>query len=139
MIAYPNTLQRQNVIFGVNLVDGPEAVKQVEMQANQTAVFIDRSSPNVIFYLKSSNEYGMTKSLLAYEAKDVTNKFFSNAPPNMENYVTKDELKSMLAETLTELLGGKENECTGKPDNGTASNAQSNNGSVQSSPVRIKY
>ena len=139
MIGYPNTLQKSNVIYGVNLVDGPDMIKQVEMQPNQTAVFIDRNSPNVIFYLKSSNEYGMTKSLIAYEAKDVTNKYFNSSPSNMDNYVTKDDLKAILAETLTEILGGKQNECISKSDNGSTNTEQPNNGSLQNNSVRVKY
>lgn len=138
MIGYPSTLQKSNVIYGVNFVDGPEMVKQVDMQPNQIAVFIDRSSPDVVFYLKSSNEYGMTKSLMAYDAKDASSKYFNNAPPNMDKYVTKDDLKSILAETLSEILGGKENECVSKSNNGTTNTEQSRNGSLQSNSNRIK-
>lgn len=136
---YPNVLPKTNLVYGVNLVDGPEAVKQAELQPNQIAVFIDRNSPTVVFYLKSSNEYGMTKTLAAYEGNEVTDKYFSVSPPNMDKYVTKDDLKSILTETLKDILGGKENECASQPDNGTTNSQQSNNGSLQNNSVRIKY
>ena len=138
-MAYPNGFNKTNLIYGVNLVDGPENVRQMEMQANSTAVFIDRSSPNVVFYLKSTNEYGMTKTLMAYEAKDITDKVFNIAPASMDSYVKKDELKTILAETLTEILGGSKDESVSKPTNGSTAIKQPASSSIQNNPASLKY
>lgn len=138
-MAYPNGFNKTNLIYGTNLVDGPENVRQMEMAANSTAVFIDRSSPNVIFYLKSTNEYGMTKTLMAYEAKDITDKVFNIAPPSMDSYIKKDELKSMLAETLTEILGGSKDEPVSQSNNGSRANVQPLSTSLQNNPASLKY
>lgn len=140
MVYQGTGLQKSNLIYGVNLVDGPEAVKQMDMQPNSMAVFIDKSSPNVTFYLKSVNEYGMTKTLAAYEGTEITNKIFAPPPPaNMDSYVKKDELKTILAETLTEILGGKTDESVSKSDSGTTVIKQPTNPSLQNSSASIKY
>ena len=136
---YSSNFQKPSLIYGVNLVDGPDSVKQMEMQPNTTAVFIDRSTPNVIFYLKSANEYGMTKTLMAYEAKDITDKVFNIAPTNMDSYVKKDELKNILTETLTEILGGKKDESVSQSANGSTVIKQPTSSSVQNNPASLKY
>lgn len=136
---YPNNFQKSNVVYGVNLADGPENVRQIEMQPNTTAVFIDRTSPNVVFYLKSVNEYGMTKTLAAYEAKEITDKVFNVSPSNMNDYVKKEDLKLILTETLNEILGGSKNEPISKPSDGAAITQQSNSTSLSNGKSSLKY
>lgn len=117
-----NNFNRQNPIYGVNLVDGWQGAQSFEMIPNQTAVLVDRTSQKPVVFLKSSNEYGMTKSLLAYECKDITGQYINNqnGMPDMSKYATKEEISEIVKSAINELLGGKTNE----------PNAQSNNGST---------
>lgn len=114
-----NSFNRPNPIYGVNLVDGWNGAQQFEMIPNQTAVLVDRSSQVPIVFLKSSNEYGMTKSLLAYERKDITARYQNNQNGvDMSKYATKEEISEIVKNAITEILGGTTNESNGKPNNG---------------------
>lgn len=114
-----NSFNRPNPIYGVNLVDGWNGAQQFEMIPNQTAVLVDRSSQVPVVFLKSSNEYGMTKSLLAYECKDVTERYQNNQNGvDMSKYATKEEISEIVKNAITEILGGTTNESNGKPNNG---------------------
>ena len=82
----------------------------------------------------------MTKTLAAYEGKDITNKVFNvSSSVNMDNYVTKEELKDILSETITEILGGKKDESISEQNIGTTVVKQSNPTSLQNSSNCIKY
>ena len=116
-----NNFNRPNPIYGVNLVDGWAGAQQFEMIPNQSAVLVDRSSQVPVVFLKSSNEYGMTKSLVAYECKDVTARYQNNQNGvDMSKYATKEEISEIVKNAITEILGGKTSEPNGKSDNGSA-------------------
>lgn len=116
-----NNFNRPNPIYGVNLVDGWTGAQQFEMIPNQSAVLVDRSSQVPVVFLKSSNEYGMTKSLVAYECKDVTARYQNNQNGiDMSKYATKEEISEIVKSAITEILGGKTGEPNGKSDNGSA-------------------
>ena len=117
-----NNFNRPNPIYGVNLVDGWSGAQQFEMIPNQTAVLIDRTSQNPIVFMKSSNEYGMTKSLRAWECKDITDQLMNNqnGGVDMSKYATKEEISEIVKKAITEILGGGSNESNGKSDNGSA-------------------
>ena len=107
--------KQQAAIYGTNLVDGWNGAVSFEMLPNQTAVLVDRTSPTPRVFFKSSNEYGMTKALTAYDCKDITNELM-NAQNGMQpnsNYVTKEDIEAIIRNTITEILGGKQNEPAG--------------------------
>ena len=115
-----NNFNKPNPIYGVNLVDGWMGAQSFEMIPNQTAVLVDRTSQVPTVFLKSSNEYGMTKSLVAYECKDVTLRYQNNQNGVLDpsKYATRDEIADIVKSAINELLGGKTNESDGKPNNG---------------------
>ena len=115
-----NNFNKPNPIYGVNLVDGWMGAQSFEMIPNQTAVLVDRTSQVPTVFLKSSNEYGMTKSLVAYECKDVTSRYQNNQNGVLDpsKYATRDEIADIVKSAINELLGGKTNESDGRPNNG---------------------
>ena len=103
---------KMNPIYGTNLVDGWQGAQSFEMLPNQTAILVDRSSTVPRIYFKSSNEYGMTKTLTAYECTDITAQLQSNQNGgfDMSKYATKEEISEIVKNAINEMLGGKKNE-----------------------------
>ena len=114
-MAMMNNFNKQNPTYGVNLVDGWNGAQTFEMIPNQTAVLIDRTAQVPVVFLKSSNEYGMTKSLIAYECKDITSRSLNNqnGVPDMSKYATRDEIADIVKSAINDLLGGKKDESNG--------------------------
>lgn len=115
-----NNFNRQNPIYGANMVDGWLGAQSFEMIPNQIAILVDRTSQVPVVFFKSSNEYGMTKSLIAYECSDVTARYQNNQNGGLDpsKYATRDEIADIVKSAINELLGGKTSEPNGKPNNG---------------------
>ena len=116
-----NNFNKPNPIYGANMVDGWLGAQSFEMIPNQIAILVDRTSQVPVVFFKSSNEYGMTKSLIAYECNDVTQRYVNNqnGVPDMSKYATKEEISDIVKSAINELLGGKSGEqSNGKPNNG---------------------
>lgn len=116
----PNMYGKPQPIYGTNLVDGWQGAQSFEMIPNQTAILVDRSSSVPRIYFKSSNEYGMTKALTAYECTDITAQLQNNQNGvfDMSKYATKDEISDIVKAAITEILGGKPNESISQSGNG---------------------
>ena len=85
---------------GIIWVQGIEGAKAYQMRANSNAILMD-SETEGRFYIKTADNIGMC-NLRIFDYTEVTN----TAPPNidMSAYVTKEELKNILAQ-----MGGVEN------------------------------
>lgn len=114
-MAMMNNFNKQNPIYGANMVDGWVGAQMFEMIPNQIAILVDRTSQVPVVFFKSSNEYGMTKSLIAYECNDVTAKYQNNqnGVPDMSKYATRDEIADIVKSAINDLLGGKKDESNG--------------------------
>lgn len=85
---------------GIIWVQGIEGAKAYQMRANSNAILMD-SETEGRFYIKTADNIGMC-NLRIFDYTEVTN----TTPPNidMSAYVTKEELKNILAQ-----MGGVEN------------------------------
>lgn len=108
----PNMYSKPQPIYGTNLVDGWQGAQSFEMIPNQIAILVDRSSSIPRIYFKSSNEYGMTKALTAYECNDITAQLQNNQNgyTDMSKYATKEEIAEIVKKAIDDMLGGSKNE-----------------------------
>lgn len=97
----PAPVQTQNVTW--IQVDGIQGAKKHEVPSNTTHWLMDNNED--AFYVKSSDEFGLTKSFKGYRFFEIPQEELSGEPESvdMSKYVSKeefDQLKSML-EQLT--------------------------------------
>lgn len=114
----PNNFGKQQLIYGTNQIAGFQAVQQVEMLPNQICIFVDSTATEIprIFF-KSTNEYGMTKNLIAYECNDITAKLMQglqNGGFDPSKYPTRDEIYDIVTKAINDSIGGKTNESNAK-------------------------
>lgn len=107
----PNNMMKQPVVYGTNQAVGIAGAQQFEMAPNQFCIIVDSTAiEKPIIFFKSTNEYGMVKSLIAYECNDIIQKLLSNqngVPAiDLSKYATKDEVYDMVVKAINDTLGG---------------------------------
>lgn len=106
---YPNTqnnfMPKMNVINGINWVQGIEGAKAYQIQPNSNIVLLDSERNRM--YIKTSDNIGMC-NLRIFDFTEITETSTEQklAQQDLSNYVTKDELQSI----LENFIGGQNNE-----------------------------
>ena len=101
MYPYQNRYPQSN---GIHWVQGIEGAKAFQMLPNSNDILMD-SENDGIFYIKVSDNIGMC-SLRVFKYEEVQSNTTSKTP-DMSNYVTKEEVASLVNEIIEEKMNEK--------------------------------
>lgn len=99
---YPSQMQPR-VQNGINWVQGIEGAKAFQMMPSSNTVLLDSENEN-IFYIKISDNIGMC-NLRVFKYEEISD--FSKPHTDMSQYITRDELESILNAKLGGHTNGK--------------------------------
>jgi len=99
---FPYQPQPVNTNNAINWVQGIEGAKAFQMPTNANAIMLDSENEG-IFYIKTSDGVGMC-NLRTFKFEEITNQ--QSQKPNLDEYVKKSELESL----IKSMLGGSEDD-----------------------------
>lgn len=105
---YPMSYPSMN--NGINWVQGVEGAKAFQMMPNSNAILMDSDLEN-IFYIKVSDNVGMC-NLRTFKYEEITDKCNKNTHMNdvdLSDYVTKQELQSLIEGMLSKQMEDEDN------------------------------
>ena len=90
----------QQVVYGMNWVQGPSSVKSIQQIPNTIGVYFDSDNEN-IHYIKVTDALGRCTSLAAYRSEEIPlDEVGTTKPADTSNYITKDELPQLIDEIM---------------------------------------